>query len=189
MRGKKEKPRCRDTNLLVIFSLPSLENRGQNQVDNALDVLVERDGLGRISKARRRYNVHTHNLGSGLPFGSLGKLVHGLDVLEQGTDSRLPDTLVVVIEQVDENLDGLLNIGHESRLGSSKELSDGIGGDLLFDGDGAVYLGEHVVQSGKVRIVFFIVKKLASVLAGTSGHTESLSKLGGVGVALLVELF
>lgn len=133
--------------------------------------------------------VSTHNLGSGLPFGSLGKLVHGLDVLEQGTDSRLPDTLVVVIEQVNENLDGLLNVGHESRLGSSKELSNGVGGDLFLDGDSAVHLGEHVVQSGKVSVVFLIVKKLASILAGTSGHTESLSKLSGVRVALLVKLF
>lgn len=142
----------------------------------------------RISKVQRRYNIYTHNLGSGLPLGSLGKLVHGLDVLEQGTDSRFPDTLVVVVKQVNENLDGLLNVGHESRLSGSKELSDGVGCDLLLDGDSAVHLGEHVVQSCKVSVVLLIVKRFASVLAGTGRHTESLSKLGRVGVALLVKL-
>lgn len=142
----------------------------------------------RISKVQRIYNIYTHNLGSGLPLGSLGKLVHGLDVLEQGTDSRFPDTLVVVVKQVNENLDGLLNVGHESRLSGSKELSDGVGCDLLLDGDSAVHLGEHVVQSCKVSVVLLIVKGFASVLAGTGRHTESLSKLGRVGVALLVKL-
>lgn len=142
----------------------------------------------RISKVQRRYNIYTHNLGSGLPLGSLGKLVHGLDVLEQGPDSRFPDTLVVVVKQVNENLDGLLNVGHESRLSGSKELSDGVGCDLLLDGDSAVHLGEHVVQSCKVSVVLLIVKGFASVLAGTGRHTESLSKLGRVGVALLVKL-
>lgn len=142
----------------------------------------------RISKVQRRYNIYTHNLGSGLPLGSLGKLVHGLDVLEQGPDSRFPDTLVVVVKQVNENLDGLLNVGHESRLSGSKELSDGVGCDLLLDGDSAVHPGEHVVQSCKVSVVLLIVKGFASVLAGTGRHTESLSKLGRVGVALLVKL-
>jgi hypothetical protein len=140
-------------------------------VDNLLDVGVEGD----------------LNDTSGDPVLRVGELVDGFDEGEEGTDGALSDTLVVVVQKLNENLNSLLDVRHEGLLGSLEQLSDSVGGDLLLDGDSAVDVGEHLLVKVEISLVLDVL--LVVRTSGRRARTSGKGLGGGLrGLSVLDEL-
>lgn len=73
-----------------------------------------------------------------LPLGLVAEVIEGPHNLQERFHRRLADTFVVVWEQVYQLQCALLNVGEEMFPGSREDRANGIGGNLLLNGDGAV---------------------------------------------------
>ena len=97
-----------------------------------------------------------------------------------------------MIQETDEDLDGSLDVGKESLSGSGENVSNGIGSDLLLDGDTGVDSSEELLEL--IRVVLD-VEELGIVLLVDGGVSVRLSVgsaesvdgglNGGVDVSLL----
>ncbi len=68
----------------------------------------------------------------------LAQVIEGPDDLQQRIRRALPDALVIVGQERDELERAGLDEGQEVHLGRGEERADGVGRDLLLDGNGTV---------------------------------------------------
>ena len=80
-----------------------------------------------------------------------------------------------MVEKVGEDLDGTLNVREEGLAGRSEDVTDGVGGDLLLDGNARVNVAEELL---KLVGVILDVKELLVVVVVDS--TVGVGLAGGV---------
>lgn len=140
-------------------------------LDQLLDIVVElyflpvsERSFFRLERGDRTSLIEkdTHDNTTCDPILRFTQLVCRLDESKQCADSRFPDTLVVVFQQVNQDLHTLLDIRNESAFRSGKELSDRVGRNLLFDRNGTVDFAVHGLESVEVGILFEILSVIES---------------------------
>ncbi len=85
------------------------------------------------NKQQKTHRVSTRN-----PLLVLAQVIEGPDDLQQRIRRALPDALVIVGQERDELERAGLDERQEVHLGRGEERADGVGRDLLLDGNGAV---------------------------------------------------
>ena len=123
-RGKKS-GRGEGVNVPVLFLSPHLDGSGHEDLTELLDLLSRLDLQGETR----------------LPLGHLAVLLgngekHSVGAV-QGADSALANTLVVVVSQGHDLLNGLLEVWEERAAGVGNQVTNNLNSDFLLEGQGS----------------------------------------------------
>ena len=176
----------RKVDLLVVLSLIHLKEGHERMGDELADLRVQDGRLNSASASIPCINQYeqqkTHRVGTGNPLLVLAQIIEGPDNLQQRIRRALPDALVVVGQERDELERAGLDEGQEVHLGRGEERADGVGRNLLLDGNGAVDV-HHLLDVDVLEVDGGIAVDINLLADGDSvgGRRSGSERAGSVG--------